>query len=371
MWYFGYETSFIIEYKKMELNKQDDLMILIARNLAGAADENEREKLNNWINASESNHIYFEQVRNIWNESGMPIDPNLINTPLALKKVLGIISKPNPVVVIWKYWQRIAAILIIPLAIGSIFMMFKNHERNLASGGVVFNEVYAAFGTRSQIRLADSSVVWLNSGSSLRYPDKFNSDSRQVYLKGEAYFEVKSDISHPFIVNASDIKVTATGTKFNVFNYESESLSEVTLVTGKISVSGNEKSNSQMNFDMNRGQHLEYNRVTGDTSLTEQDTYKYIAWKDGKLIFRNDPLGEVLDKISLQFNVDIELQGESLKKFSYRATFEEETLDEILKLLKLSSPIDYRELKRNPLPDGSFPKRKILIFQSGNKNTYN
>jgi ferric-dicitrate binding protein FerR (iron transport regulator) len=353
----------------MELKKQDDLMALIARNLAGVADVNERAKLNNWISESESNRNYFEHVRNIWNESGNPVDPKMINSKHALKKILGRISKPNPVIAIWKYWQRIAAILIIPLAIGSILMLYSNQQKKLSPGEVVYNEVYAAFGTRSAIRLADSSLVWLNAGSSLKYPDKFSSETRQVFLKGEAYFEVWSDASHPFVVNTPEIVVSATGTKFNIFNYESESLAEVTLVSGNVNVKGNDKSNSQLNLDLKHNQHLEYNRQTGANEIIEEDIYKYIAWKDGKLIFRNDPLGEVLDKISLQFNVDIELQGESLKKIRYRATFEEETLDEILKLLKLSSPIDYRELKRYPLPDGSFPKRKIIIFPSRNKNT--
>jgi transmembrane sensor len=348
----------------MELKKQDDLMILITRNLVGVADENERVKLSNWISESESNRNYFEQVRNIWNESGNQIDPEMINTPLALEKVLGRISKPNPVILIWRYWQRIAAILIIPLAIGSIFMLYLSQQRRLTTSEVIYNEVHAAFGTRSAIILADSSLVWLNAGSSLKYPDRFNTETRQVFLEGEAYFEVRSDPSHPFIVNTPEIKVTATGTKFNIFDYDSESLAEVTLVTGKVNVKGNEISDSQLNLDLKHGQHFEYNRQTGDKNIIEEDTYKYIAWKDGKLIFRNDPLGEVLDKISLLFNVDIELQGESLKTFSYRATFEEETLDEILKLLKLSSPIDYRELKRDPLPDGSFPKKKIIIFPS-------
>jgi transmembrane sensor len=352
----------------MELKKKDDLVALIARNLAGVADVNERAKLNDWINESDSNRKYFEQVRNIWNESGSPAETKMINTTYALKEVLGRILKPNPVLAIWKYWQRIAAILIIPLAAGFTFILYTNHQKKISSDGVVFNEVYAAFGTHSAVRLADSSLVWLNSGSSLRYPDKFNAESRQVFLKGEAYFEVKSDVSHPFIVNTSKIVVSATGTKFNIFNYESESLVEVTLVTGNVNVKGNESSNPQLNLDLKHNQHLEYNVQTGSNKVIEEDTYKYYAWKDGKLIFRNVPLDEVLAKISLLFNVDIELQGESLKKFSYRATFEE-SLDEILKLLKLSSPIDYRELKRDPLPDGSFPKKKIIIIPSKNKNT--
>jgi ferric-dicitrate binding protein FerR (iron transport regulator) len=96
--------------------------------------------------------------------------------------------------------------------------------------------------------------------------------------------------------------------------------------------------------------------------VTHEDTYKDIAWKDGKLIFRNEPLEDVLRKIGYYYNVDMEIRGNSLKEYRYRATFEEESIDEILKLLKISSPVDYRVVKREALPDGSFPKKKIIIF---------
>jgi ferric-dicitrate binding protein FerR (iron transport regulator) len=92
--------------------------------------------------------------------------------------------------------------------------------------------------------------------------------------------------------------------------------------------------------------------------------------KDGKLVFRNEPLSQVVKKISEVFNIDIELQGSSLQDYSYRATFKDESLEEILKLIKMSSPIDYIEVRRDPLPDGSFPRKKIIIFPSGQKRAY-
>src|SRR5512137_2169004 len=99
---------------------------------------------------------------------------------------------------------------------------------------------------------------------------------------------------------------------------------------------------------MNPDQHMIFNDSTGLFSINDVDTYKYYAWKDGKLIFRNEPLSEVVKKLGQVFNVDIELQGEELQNYRYRATFEDESLSEILKLLKLSSPICYKEIKRMP-----------------------
>jgi ferric-dicitrate binding protein FerR (iron transport regulator) len=88
----------------------------------------------------------------------------------------------------------------------------------------------------------------------------------------------------------------------------------------------------------------------------------YISWKDGKLIFRDEPLSEVVERIGQVFNIEIELRGDEIRNYTYRATFQEESFEEILRLLKMSSPIDYIILKRDPLPDGSFPRKKVIIF---------
>jgi ferric-dicitrate binding protein FerR (iron transport regulator) len=347
----------------MGVKHHDDILVLIARNFAGLADSVETADLKDWIESSADNKQYFEQVKNIWDASDKQIDPKNINSTAALEKVIGRIPEVSPKKTLWYYWQKIAAVLILPLAIGSLLRIYVNSQKALSSDELVYNEVYAAFGTRSSLLLSDSTLVWLNSGSSLRYPIKFNNKNRKVFLSGEAYFEVKSDVTRPFIVETSTLQVKAAGTKFNVQEYNSNPVSEVTLVSGKVFVneSGNKK-NSQLISELNPDQHLVYNREIRAKSVSNVDTYRFIAWKDGKLIFRNEPLPQVLNKISMIFNVDIELQGRELQDYRYRATFQDESLEEILKLLKLSAPISFKEVKRNPLPDGSFPKKKVIVF---------
>jgi ferric-dicitrate binding protein FerR (iron transport regulator) len=184
-----------------------------------------------------------------------------------------------------------------------------------------------------------------------------------IYLKGEAYFEVKSDKSRPFIVQTQTLQVKATGTKFNVQAFDNDHITEVALAEGKVAVAKSGNNGKLISVsELKPNQHLIYYNLSGTSKLNDEDAYKYIAWKDGKLIFRNQPLNEVVKKISQLYQVDIELRGKQLQEYRYRATFQEESLNEILKLLKLSSPIDYREVARNPLPDGSFPKKKIIIF---------
>lgn len=355
----------------MEAKQREDILVLIARNLAFQADSAETAHLKEWVEYSESNMQYFEQVKNIWDTSDKQIDPNMINTQEALKKVFIRIPKITPKRTLWYYWQKVAAIVILPLAIGTLLWIYLNSDKNISSNEPVFNEVYAALGTRSALKLADGTQVWLNSRSSLKYPDKFTKQDRQVYLKGEAYFEVESDTSRPFIVITPTLKIRATGTKFNVLDYDLAPVTEVTLVSGKVFVNeSSDSKNSQLISELNPNQHLKYNRQTKIKSIMDEDAYKFIAWKDGKLIFRNEPLSEVVKKISQVFNVDIEIQDSVLKDFHYRATFQDESLEEILKILKYSSPINFREINRVPLPDGSFSRKRVIIFPLKQTSSY-
>jgi transmembrane sensor len=319
--------------------------------------------LKEWIQRSAENERYYNQLRNIWDASDKQTEKDEINTGYALERISARIMKASPKKIIWLYWQKFAAVLIIPLALGFLIWIYLNSQKIESADNGIYNEVYTTFGTRSSLQLSDSTIVFLNSGSSLRFPVKFNGKTRQVFLKGEAYFEVKSDVSSPFIVNTPSLKIKATGTKFNVQEYNTNPVIEVTLVSGKVSVSesGN-TAKKQAISELSPKQHLVYNRETRIKTISNVDTYKYISWKDGKLIFRNDTLPLVLNKLSMIFNVDFELQGEVLRSYRYRATFQEESLEEILKLLKLSAPIDYTEVKRNPLPDGTFPKKKVIIY---------
>ena len=349
----------------METQEKEDIIRIIAKYLAGSADNEEKEYLGKWIGESGENRKCFEQLRNIWETADTQYLLKTIHTKKALENVLKRISVRSYSGKLWKSLGKIAAILFIPLLLGNIIWFTLSPKEELSAPGPVYSEVFATFGTRTSLKLVDGSQVWLNSGSSLKYPDKFTGNLREVFLNGEAYFEVTGNSEMPFIVKTSHLTIKATGTRFNVFGYNSYSRSEITLVDGKISVCELDTAgNSTLLSELNPNQHLVFNKSTKLLSINNEDIYKYYAWKDGKLIFRNEPLSEVVKKISRVFNVDIELQGSTLQDYRYRATFEDESLSEILKLLELSSPISYKEIKRMPYPDGSFPKKKVVIFPS-------
>ncbi len=348
--------------KNMENKDSGSVDNLIVNYLGGKASEEEILMLESWVGESAANKKYFNQFKNIWDASvELPI-----STDKALSKVLPRINKGKGHINFWQMLQRVAAVLFIPLLISMLWMYNGKYFKNLNSI-VTYNKVVAAFGTYSLLELPDGSKVWLNSGSTMRYPEKFGNDNRIVELVGEGYFEVHADEEVPFLVNTPYFTVKATGTKFNIRAEKNFRSPSVTLVEGKVLV---QKRNSAETGDLisylQPNQHMIYDTLNGQFSIQTEDIYKHFAWKDGKLVFRNDNISEVARRISLQYNVDIEIKGTEIKKYRYRATFESEPLGELLRLLKISSPIDYTEVKPKALPDGTFSRRKIIIFSSSN-----
>lgn len=347
--------------KSMDAKNSEQIDHLIARFLAGNASAIEVSELESWIHESGENLQYYRHLRNIWDATAdLPIA-----TDKALKQVQNRMNKGNRGISLLQFFQRAAAILVIPLMLAVIWLTVGKISKN--PGNTVYHESVAAFGTFSVLQLPDGSKVWLNSGSSLRYPEQFDENHRTVSLVGEGYFEVNANEKVPFLVTTPYFTVKATGTRFNVRAEKDYRIASVTLVEGKVAIQKLSTSDHPETLaHLQPNQHMSYDTLSGKFHILTEDIYKHFAWKDGKLVFRNDPITEVARRISLQYNVDIEIKGTEIKKYRYRATFENEPLGELLRLLKISSPIDYTEIKPRALPDGSFSRRKIIIYAARN-----
>jgi len=259
---------------------------------------------------------------------------------------------------------KAAAVLFIPLLVYFIYSYKKPGPEMVNSGLQVVDtvEVAAPIGSRTFIRLSDGTGVHLNHGSKIRYPQKFIGEKRKVELEGEAFFSVKHDPERPFLVEASNLIITATGTEFNVMAYPDESIVETTLVEGKVFVQKKNFGNTFLRVcEMKPGSHLKFIQNTNTYVCSIVEPGKYISWKDGILIFKNDPLHEITTRLGRWYNVEFVFRNESVKDFPYTATFVDETLPQILDLLKLATPIRYEMTSRIKLPDGTFSKPKVFI----------
>lgn len=252
--------------------------------------------------------------------------------------------------------MRYAAFLAIPLLLATLTLGYLYlHESEPV---VKYAEVTSTMGTVVRYELPDHSVVWLNSGSKLRYPTVFKKNNRNVELIGEAYFQVEADAERPFYVNTPNgLSVYVYGTQFNVAAYDNDNYIETVLEKGKVNV----VTPGQETITLLPGEQLLYDKQTCQTVKNQVDVYGKVAWKDGKLIFRNTSLEEIIKRLERHFNVDIEFNNNTGKEYSYRATFRTETLTQILDYLAKSANLKWKILTPEQREDDTFTKTKIIV----------
>lgn len=267
------------------------------------------------------------------------------------------ILKANRKKQMYNQLMRYAAFLAVPLLLTSLVLGYLYFQKpELAEK---YAEVTAATGSVIRYELPDHSVVWLNSGSTLRYPTVFRSDNRNVELNGEAYFEVEADNERPFYVNTRHgLTVYVYGTRFNVTAYEDDSNIETVLEKGKVNVISPDRKTI---MQLAPGEQLLYNKQSQKLIKNKVDIYEKVAWKDGKLIFRNASLDDIFKRLSRHFNVDIQFNNKSGKEYKYRATFRNETLPQILDYLARSAALKWKTEEAVQQADDTFTKKKIIV----------
>jgi len=258
---------------------------------------------------------------------------------------------------ILKWYSTVAAILIPLMMLGGILFFQKDWKLMLNSEGQVASTLVAPLGARVSFSLPDGTKGWLNSGSSLEYSLPFN-NNRNVNLIGEAWFNVAHDKSHPFEVSAGKSKVKVLGTKFNLNAFPDDEYIEVVLQEGKVefSVTG-----SASSVQMKPNERLTFS--DGAISIGITDASIHSAWTEGKLVFKGEPMMEVIRRIERWYNVDVELKDEELESYIIRGTFQDDSLEDVFRYLSMTSPINYHIIDRKILSDGTYQKKKVLLFK--------
>ena len=255
------------------------------------------------------------------------------------------------------YLSRIAAGLLLPLIISTGTLSYLYIRQLKQADAVSYLEASSAPGIVTRIVLPDSSKVWLNAGSSLRYPSRFTKKERNVRLSGEGYFEVQSDKKHPFYVSLDNgIKVKAYGTKFNINAYKEEQMMETTLESGSVDIISDSRT-----IPLKPSEQVCYNKANGHFTTGTVNIEEKTAWKEGKLIFRNATLEEVVKKLSRKYGIDIVLHRESRKDYKFRATFSSENITQVLDYLRMAAPISWSFTDMKQQQDYTYPRQRIDI----------
>ena len=230
-------------------------------------------------------------------------------------------------------YYRVAAVLLIPLLIGGIYLNTQNS--NTVN---TYAEIRASAGSRVQFTLPDGSVGYLNGGSKLKYPVNF-SGNRNVSLIGEGYFEVAKDKKHPFTVQTKFADIQVFGTKFDVCAYESDQEVYTTLEEGSVRVFDKTGKTYAM---LDPGNQNVLSKSSGQMQNISVNTDLYTSWKDDMLKFNNSPFDEVVKKMERWYGVKINLDKNLKYSESYTFTVRTESLKELLQLLSITTPMNFK-----------------------------
>jgi len=256
----------------------------------------------------------------------------------------------------------------------------KSNQSNI-NNKLSYNEIIVPYGSKSKVKLPDGTLVTLNSGSKLIYPVFFTGEKREVFLEGEAHFQVKTDSLHPFYVRTDDITIRVLGTVFNVKAYPETNTIETTLIEGSLEIINNSKlkilkgeekvllkpkqkaifvkNENRLTLDEKAEVKLKaYKTEIPEIKIQEKANVDIIvAWKDNKLVFENERFEDIAIKLQRWFNVVIEIKSEELKNERFTGKFENETIEQVLNALKLAEPFEYK-----------MNKNQITIYRK--KNNY-
>jgi ferric-dicitrate binding protein FerR (iron transport regulator) len=384
------------------MNKKNIIKELIRKYIEGKLSDAEEENLFFLIQDKEfENSIYCEQY-NLWNETPeknkhLPseeifkeikeklniTDDKLRQDDLILKGLIfqDTKSRKRRIYTFLKY----AAVLFIAVFLSSL--VYYNLTITGKKKDITYHEITVPYGSKIKILLADSSVVWLNSGSTLTYPNRFAEVNREVFLEGEAFFEIHKSYHKPFYVRTYDINIKVLGTSFNVKAYPEEDIVETTLISGYIQIEENEKEGKRAEkISVQSQQKAIYLKKSRQLSLETKESFKSqpldskkgtnlvniddlqkiqdmdieTSWKDNRLLFRDEQLSNLAKKLERWYNVEIEIKDDEIGNYKFTGSIKNETIEQVMEAFKFASSLDY-EIHKN----------KIEITKSNKKTMSN
>ncbi len=315
--------------------KDERLISYLKNDLPG----NEMIEVKNWINALPENEKYFNRIKFVWENTSFD-DQNIeISSGEAWERIHSSINgertdHSSNIRLGIAAFMRIAAILIILISIGVLITWIIRQNQDAEIEWISVNTTSST----NDFLLPDGSHVWLNNHSEINYPVKFTGNSREMNLKGEAFFDVKNNKKKPFIIHAATSEIRVLGTSFNVKTGRTTPEVIVTVVSGSVSLC--DSSNTENKVILEPGDQGLNFPDAGGLAKKENDDANFMAWKTGILIFENMSLENVCKALSAYYNRPFMLDNEEiLKDKTLTATFDHKNIAEIQKILEITLDI--------------------------------
>ncbi len=313
---------------------------LLFKYISGQACEKEIGAVREWSSMSGQREQELWDLKNIWVLTGLENAVNEQEKEKEIRKIMILIRKINKrdrEIKLRSAGLRYAALALFLIGLsGTIGYFISNSQRDIFPDRV-FTEIIAPNGERSNVILPDGSSVSLNAGSTLKFPASFISQTREVILNGEAFFRVKHDCSHPFVVKTGNLKIEVLGTTFNVSNYLGDSLITTFLEKGKVQVYLEGR-----NIVLKPSEVLEYNKVTGESSKLAVADGHLTDWTRGLLTVKGETIEELAKILERKFDVQIIFGDEEVKGHVYTGSIKDDDINIVLEALGYASSLEYK-----------------------------
>jgi ferric-dicitrate binding protein FerR (iron transport regulator) len=346
---------------------------ILAALFSDAASDSEVKVLREWLKASPEHEKLLKEYREMHFIMKSYRRDSMYNVEEAWAKVSHAI-RSNPSGRVRRLALRLsryAAVFALAFTAGLAAMYFypRQEEPEMAKNEVYYTEYTVPYGAKSMVTLPDSSSIWMNAGSKLRYSSDFNQTGREVSIEGEAYFKVAKNAKKPFFVKTSAVTLKVLGTSFNIKAYPEENSVETTVESGSVQVLRNVEGHLSDRLILTAGQKatviksahidsmildpLPSSPVPAPSGVLPEELAKqtivaknvatelYTSWKDARWLIEKETLETLAIKLERRYNVHISFAEESLKKISFSGTLKDETLEQVLEAIKLSAPVNY------------------------------
>lgn len=338
------------------MDEEEDIKALLVKYITKQATNNEIIIIKHWLNAHPENEQYFAQLYEAW-QNTLVLTPHIIDTDKAYKSFLAKITPEATPNKKNKKWLAVAIAALIVIAFTVLF------KRNNVVNNAALQQLTAKQGAIRKVILKDGTIVWLNSGTTLKYGNDFGKTTRTVYLEGEAFFEIApGNKKVPFIVNAKNYIIRDIGTRFNLKAYTDDPFFETSVVSGEVSIENKEhKDNTDLNrIYIKQKQALRiwtksrpsenglkalpvknYNEIQ-ITQFTPDKEDSYTGWKDNLLVFDGITLQEISRVLERKYNVEINISGTDLQNIKYSGSFKNvKSIEKVLAIIIENTPITY------------------------------
>jgi len=329
------------------MTESDRFWLLVSRKLANEASRKDIHELQDFLEKKPDYQAKYENFCTFWK---LGTQKRHIDVDTPLKRTLHILDtefpESNPPDKNTRFfslaWLRVAAVVALMVLSGFALYFFQSDSKTDSDNAFIHKRNEK--GMRSEILLSDGSSIWLNADSELKYPEAFSPDTREIYLSGEAYFDIVKDSTRPFIIHLEHTQIKVLGTSFNVKAYQEEEMVETTVVSGKVAFirKGSLISNDQKDtLLLTQNYKGLYSKNTGAITKTEADPYQDTAWKDGKLIFKSAQLAAVGKVLERTFGKKVTFSNHEIEKCRLTATFQDNSLEEIMILIAKTNDYAY------------------------------